>query len=385
MTSAVTAASSARATLTQHRSAELDLTRTEYRGLRELHITVRPLPGETPADTVRRLAAVLKENDAAVVRQEFFGSLAAHGEVMQTMQRELGAVDWPVTYVQGGSCGPGPLAGTHVLAVAGAPVETIAFGGRPIGRSFSDKWVRHVLLSDVRSTDTSLPKPDQARQTFENMEAVLQQAGMTFANVARTWLFLDDILSWYGPLNTVRTDFYRPRGVFDRMVPASTGVSGCNPAGAALAAGTWAAEPLNGAFTMREVTSPKQCEATCYGSSFSRAVELGTPALCRVMVSGTASIEPGGQSVCGGDVEAQIDLTMEVIRAILVSRGLDFADGSRVTAYFKRPQDVRFFDAWRKGYGLENWPVINTVADICRDELLFELEMDALAPASPKT
>lgn len=332
---------------------------------------------------MRRLAAEVKQNQALIVRQECFGSLAVQEEVLRTLQAELGTVDWPVTYVEGVSCGTGPLSGTHVLAVAGASVQTISMSGRPIGRSFSDSWARYVLLGDVRSNHPTLPRIDQARETYENMEEALKLAGMSFANVARTWLFLDDILSWYGPLNVVRTDFYRPRGVFDRMVPASTGVSGRNPVGAAMVAGTWAVEPLNGTFTMREVVSPKQCEATCYGSSFSRAVELGTPAFLRVMVSGTASIEPGGKSVCGGDIEAQIDLTMEVIRAMLVSRGMDFKDGSRVTAYFKRAHDVRYFDAWRKKYGLLEWPVINTVAHICREELLFELEMDALAPSAP--
>ena len=377
-------ASAFRPTLAQHRSAGLDLTVFECRGLRELHLTVRPLRGETPTDTIRRLAAVLKENGAVVVRQEVFGSLATHWEVIQGMRLQLGEVDWPVTFLEGPSCGTGPLVGTHVLAVAGTPVETVRFGGRTVGRSFSDPWARYVLLGDVRPTDVSLPKPDQARQAYENIESGLRQAGMSMANVARTWLFLDDILSWYGPLNTVRTDFYRSRGVFDRMVPASTGVSGRNVAGAAMTSGAWAAESLNDTFAMREIVSPKQCEATEYGSSFSRAVELATPALRRIMISGTASIEPGGRSV-GDDVETQIDLTMEVVRALLVAREMDYPSASRATAYFKHAADVKHFDAWRAKNGLQDWPVICTQADICRDELLFELELDALAipPARP--
>jgi enamine deaminase RidA (YjgF/YER057c/UK114 family) len=264
------------------------------------------------------------------------------------------------------------------------PVETVRLGGRPVGRTFSDHWVRHVLLGDIRPGDTTLSRPKQTQQGFENLEAALAATGMTFANVARTWLFLDEILAWYGPLNSVRTEFYRDRRVFERLVPASTGVSGRNSIGTAMLAGAWAVEPLNGAFTLREVRSPRQCAATSYGSSFSRAVELGTPELTRLLVSGTASIAPDGRSVCPNDMEAQIDLTMDVVRAILVSRGLDFSDGSRVTAYFKRAADIRCFDAWREKAGLAAWPVVYTVADICRDELLFELEMDALASGAPR-
>jgi enamine deaminase RidA (YjgF/YER057c/UK114 family) len=270
------------------------------------------------------------------------------------------------------------LSGLHVLAVADAPVETLRLDGRPIGRTFSDKWARHLLLGDVRSKDGALPKPAQAGQVFDHLEGALRLARLSMANVARTWFFLDDILSWYGPFNVVRTEFYQQRKVFDGLVPASTGVSGRSPAGVAVTAGAWAVEPLDGAFSLREVASPKQCPAPCYGSSFSRAVELGTPELRRVLVSGTASIEPGGRSI-GGDVETQIDLTMEVVRAILVSREMDFPDASRVTAYFKRPQDLGIFDRWRARFGLQEWPVVCTQADICRDELLFELELDALA------
>lgn len=384
MTSTLANAISSARSLTRQRSAGLDATISECRGVRELHLTLRPLPGEKPADTVGRLAAHLRENQAAIVRQEIFGSLAAHGETLAALRRLPGGVDVPVTYVEGNTCGAEPLSGMHVFAVAGVPVETVRLAGRPVGRMFSDKWVRHVLLGDVRSTDVSLPRPDQARQAYENMEAALGQVNMTMANVARTWLFLDDILSWYGPLNTVRTEFYRQRKMFDRLVPASTGVRGRNIAGAALVTGTWASEPLNGSFTLREVSSPKQCEATAYGSSFSRAVELGTPALRRLMISGTASIEPGGRSV-GEDVETQIDLTMEVVRALLVGREMDYPDVSRATAYFKHARDVRAFDAWRTANHVQDWPVVCTQADICREELLFEIELDALSasPAKP--
>jgi hypothetical protein len=57
---------------------------------------------------------------------------------------------------------------------------------------------------------------------------------------------------------------------------------------------------------------------------------------------------------------------------------MDFAETSRATAYFKNASDVKVFERWRAASGLESWPVICAVDDICRDELLFELELDAL-------
>jgi enamine deaminase RidA (YjgF/YER057c/UK114 family) len=369
--------------LKRESSPGADLALVEHDGVLEAHLTLRPLPGEKPAATVHRLARLLQAHQAVVVRQEVFGSLAARDEVQRSMRDHLGEVCWPVTWVEGGSCGTEPLAGLHVMAVAGAAVKTVSVGSQPVGRAYRDASARYLLLGDLRPSGRALARPDQARQAYELLVDALRAGSMSMPNLARTWLFLDNILSWYGPFNEVRTTFYREHGVFERMVPASTGVSGRNPPGAALVAGAWAVEGLQDGFCMSEVASPKQCPAPSYGSSFSRAVELLTPALRRVMVSGTASIEPGGASVGGGDVEAQIDLTMEVVRAILVARNLDFQDISRATAYFKRPEDVRFFETWRRRFGLETWPLVCTRADICRDELLFEIEVDALATLGP--
>jgi enamine deaminase RidA (YjgF/YER057c/UK114 family) len=156
-------------------------------------------------------------------------------------------------------------------------------------------------------------------------------------------------------------------------------VSGKNISGSAVALGAWAVEPFAGGFSLCEVPSPLQGPAPAYGSSFSRAVEMKTPDFRRLLVSGTASIDLDGQSAFEGDTAAQIDFTMRVVHAILRSRGMGFGHVSRATAYLKNAQDACFFEAWLAREGLEGWPVFCAQADICRDELLFEIELDALA------
>ncbi len=366
------------AAITRQHSRGLDLTTVAQGAMQELHATLRPLPGESPSGMVGRLGQVLRESGAVIARQEVFGDLAVHAEILSALHKELGELCWPVTYVQGRSCQGHPLSGMHVLAVSGAPVQTVRCQGQPVGRTYDDGWARHLLLGNLLPANARLDRPTQARQVYELIDAGLQAGGMGIPDLARTWLFIQKILDWYGPFNEVRTEFYQRKGVFDRVVPASTGVSGENTGGHALTAAAWASRGSRDGFVLQEVLSPKQCPAPAYGSSFSRAVELASPALRRVMVSGTASIAPGGASVCQGDVEAQIDVTMEVVRAILVSRGLDYPDVSRATAYFKRPEDVKHFEAWRKRLKIREWPAVVTEADICRDELLFEIELDAL-------
>ncbi|MBP9902212.1 MAG: endoribonuclease L-PSP [Verrucomicrobia subdivision 3 bacterium] len=354
-------------------------------GVLELHYTLLPLPGESAIGMLERLAALLKTHNASVVRHEVFGAVAAQPEFATALRRLFGDQPWPVAFVEGASCNAESLAGMHVLAVVGARVESLAVNDRVVGRVFDDGHARHCVLGDVRPAEVTASREQQALQAFENLEAALSRAGMSLPNVARTWLFMDDILAWYAPLNQVRREFFERRHLFDHTVPASTGVGGRNPVGAALVAGAWAVEPTNGSFFMGEVGSPMQCPAPAYGSCFSRAVEIVTPGWRRMFISGTASIAPKGDSVCAGDVDGQIDLTMQVVRAILVSRELDYSDVTRATAYLRNPADAPLFRRWCVRLGLENWPLIITQAVVCRDELLFEIEVDAMAPVRKRT
>ena len=79
------------------------------------------------------------------------------------------------------------------------------------------------------------------------------------------------------------------------------------------------------------------------------------------------------------DVYNQVDLTMDVVESILRSRGFSFEDLSRATAYFRRAADAAVFAEWLATRRLTRLPIVSAEAQICRDDLLFELEAEALA------
>jgi enamine deaminase RidA (YjgF/YER057c/UK114 family) len=346
----------------------------------EFHVTIRPGSSETPAATVARLAAVLRAKQATIIRQEIFGAARIEPETMRALRDAIGPLQWPVLWVEGAATDGSPLAGIHTMAVADTPVEAITVNGRVVANSFTDGGARHVVLAGLRPDDGGQPEPMQAHQVFEKLESALQQSGMTCADLMRMWLFLDDILAWYTPFNKVRTEFYQQRSVPRAMLPASTGIGLRNPAGVALVAGAWAARGLNGAFTAQGIPSPLQGPPQAYGSRFARAIELVSGGLRRVLISGTASITKDGRSAHQGDIRGQVGLTMNVVHEILASREMSFADVTRVTAYIKHPHDAPVFDAWLADHGLRAWPVlIVTPATICRGELLFEIEVDAVS------
>ncbi|MBX3746857.1 MAG: hypothetical protein KF833_16225 [Verrucomicrobiae bacterium] len=369
------------------------LHRTESPGLRhvvvhresliEHHLTFCPLPQESPEALARRVTRWLHDLDAIPVRLQAFGPLRAFPGFQSNLPPLSPNWPAPLTWLEGFPCPPHPqagLAGLHAMAVSDTAVSPVLAAGNILGASFSDGHLDHVLLGNVIPPDPAAPTATQARHTFERLQAALQTAGLNFTQVARTWLFLDDILAWYPSFNRVRRDFFQQCRVGPPLVPASTGIGARNPAGAPLVAEAWAAQPLHPNARIAEIPSPLQCPAPAYGSSFSRAVEMLTPDLRRILVSGTASIDARGASLGLDDVRAQVQHTLHVLQTLLASRGLDFSDVSRATAYLRHAADAPAVHQALARAGLALAPLVMTQAVVCRDELRFELELDALAP-----
>ena len=73
-------------------------------------------------------------------------------------------------------------------------------------------------------------------------------------------------------------------------------------------------------------------------------------------------------------LDAQVAHTMRSVHALLGEQGLTPASVIRAVAYFQRAQDA---DHWRRHAQLGALPLVATRCDICRPELLFEIEVDA--------
>jgi enamine deaminase RidA (YjgF/YER057c/UK114 family) len=348
---------------------------------REFVLTGTMRPGEPVAAVFRRLAADLRERQAEILSLMIYGAVAQPAEIGRAMHEELGETNWPVTWVEGASCDGAMLAGVQAFAISGSPVTRIRMGRRIVGSVFEDEGARHCLLGGLGPVATALHPPAQVQQMFANLELALEFAGFTLADVVRTWFYNEDILSWYGEFNRVRSAHYAGVRWRTGSLPASTGIGAHNPGGAAVQVALWAVQPLGTASCAREVGSPLQCPAPAYGSSFSRAMEITSGGFRRLLISGTAGIHPDGRTAWIGDARKQVNLTMEVVAAILQSRGLGYGDVTRATAYYRHAADRRHFAAWLAGHDLRSMPVVDTHSAICRDDLLFEIELDAVSPS----
>ena len=248
-------------------------------------------------------------------------------------------------------------------------------------RRFEDASAGFLLVWGMAPADLSAGRADQTAAVLLDMERMLAGCGMSFADVVRTWFYLDDIASWYPEFNAARTRFFESRRVFETFLPASTGIGHPNPFGAALTAGFFAMRPKNGGARAVTLKSLLQRDPMSYRSSFSRAAETASASGRRLFVSGTASLLPDSSEVAfPGDPARQIDCAMCAALAILESRGMTTANVTRAVAYVKRPEHRPLWFDWLERRGLPRSFASVMTADVCRPDWLFEIELDAACP-----
>jgi enamine deaminase RidA (YjgF/YER057c/UK114 family) len=232
------------------------------------------------------------------------------------------------------------------------------------------------------------PGADAYEQTlamFAVAEDLLQQAGMEFRDVVRTWIHLRDIDRDYAGLNRARRTFFEARGV--DPAPASTGIGGGPvPDGHDLCLGVYAVQIPGSRPAARTVmTAPTLNEAPLYGSDFARGMRMVETNKVALHVSGTASIDEAGRTAHLGDFEAQADRMLVNVAALLEGQGASFGDVVSAVTYLKRPADARRLREKLREAGFEGFPNALVAAPICRPDLLCETEVLAVLPRAGRT
>ncbi|HOK44933.1 MAG TPA: Rid family hydrolase [Bryobacteraceae bacterium] len=119
-------------------------------------------------------------------------------------------------------------------------------------------------------------------------------------------------------------------------------------------------------------------------SSFSRGIRLDLGNITVLLISGTASIGPNGETLHPGDFRAQTRRTFANITALLEAEGATWKDVVRTTCYLRDiDRDYAAFNeertAFYKAQGLDPLPASTGIqAHLCRPDLLVEIEAIAV-------
>jgi len=247
------------------------------------------------------------------------------------------------------------------------------------------------------STDTR----SAAEAAFEQMKAILDAEGMSFNNLVRQWNYIGNILEEknglqnYQIFNEVRSEYYRKYRTVHGY-PAATGI-GMKLGGVTI---DFCAVMTNEKVMVKPIENPNQINAYEYGQQvlkggsgkgksvkhppkFERALFLKENFKSTLLISGTASII--GQDTIGiDDVEKQTRITIENINKLteqrrngqnIVNTDTEWGKYILLRVYIKNQSDFSKV----KMICAEQFPFVPAIfieSDICRDNLLVEIETE---------
>lgn len=243
---------------------------------------------------------------------------------------------------------------------------------------------------------------EQSLEAFEDMQRTLAEGGVVFEDVVRVWLYQGSIteevhgVERYRELNRARTDFFAdipfdsrplPSTLNGRAIyPASTGIgTRCH----GLITACMALQSKRDDVFLMGLENPLQISAFDYpkeysikSPKFARAMAVRAGDHVTTWVSGTASIV-NAETVHKGDAEKQTEQTLTNIEKLIAPEnfarhgwtdaGATLADLAKIHVYVKHPED---YEKVRKvcERRLGRLPAIYAVADVCRPDLLVEIE-----------
>ena len=367
--------------------ARVDVCASERASGVELFLTARPADrsGADAASVLEEAAKAVAARGAAPIAEKLYGPRAHREDTLalrDSIYRRRGLdPSVPVTWIEGLPLAGEALVGLQIWAVDArvGEVRTVdAVVGR--GRLWDAGGFRLLYVPSITGPGGE-DAPGEAKRMFARAGQALESQGMSFRDVARTWIYLSRLLDWYGDLNAVRTAFYGPAGLGEGGVafPASTGIQGRSGDEECLMdVLAVVASPASRVEVTPIHRSPRQDQSFRYGSAFSRGMVIALDGVRTVHISGTASIDTSGASTHLDDPEMQSVETLLSISAILEEQGGSLADIVSATLYCK---DERSFEAWERVTHLLRvpaFPRVTVKADVCRADLLVEMECVAV-------
>ena len=249
-----------------------------------------------------------------------------------------------------------------------------------------------VLIGNVQSNTGQNCKVNSER-AFADLAEIFNSCNFSVDTIVRQWNYLEEILGYDGPeqryqeFNNARTAFYG--NAFEHNgYPAATGI-GMNHGGIII---EFVAVDSNSCRSL-PINNPSQIAAHTYSENvlagegcvlkttpkFERARYLEIHGKKMIFISGTASIV-GEKTVGIGNPEEQTEVTISNIKQLYSEEIVKKLTGEKIEpkygharVYLKDRKDFAVIRrTFKRNFG--GLPVVYIVADICRDNLLVEIE-----------
>jgi enamine deaminase RidA (YjgF/YER057c/UK114 family) len=239
----------------------------------------------------------------------------------------------------------------------------------------------------------------QSTKAFEKLDKILEAEEFSFGDIVRQWNYIERIVDYtdnsqhYQIFNDIRSSFYC-KSEFPNGYPAATGIGMANNG---IVIDILALKPVSGVRII-PLKSPVQADAHKYSTKvlsesrldlpyvksspkFERGKALLTDHSGIIFISGTAAIK-GELSISQEDSAVQTKLTLLNIRELISIENLakhgiiepEYIKPLIYRVYMKKPSDYEMIQKIINEELPAEIPVLYLQADICRPELVVEIE-----------
>ncbi len=254
------------------------------------------------------------------------------------------------------------------------------------------KW---LLTEGILPTSLEAPIGEQSVEVLEILGEILARESMPLTSIVRQWNYIEQITAQdacsqhYQAFNDARSDLYA-RTDWPAGYPAATGI-GTHRGGVMVEVD--ALSPHSRRIRTRSLDNALQVAAHDYSKGvligtdpqkttpkFERGKLVSSCFSDHLYVSGTAAIR-GERSLSDDEIAEQTVATLENIeyligRPNLKKQGIKYPRKNRITIFRVYLKSEEFLDPARKIVAgrYSGVPVLYLKSDICRDELLVEIE-----------
>lgn len=376
-------------------------------------VAVMALPGRRGSfrreadDLFAQVTCILKNHSVTVTATTmmvFLRDRADEPECREIVQAWLGAAMPVVTYVVQPPC-RGAALGVELWAVGGPGVTVKRFG--PHLLAVESDGIRWIHCGGIRGEAGGDGAYGESASAFRQLREQLAIAEVGFDQVVRTWIYVNQIIAGpdgqqrYQELNRARTDFFsgirlcaknRAPGAPERIYPASTGIG---TQGDGIGISCMALDSQRSDVFLMPLENPQQTSSFDYQAKyspqspkFSRAMAVVQGHFVSTLVSGTASIV-NAQTCHPGDVVRQTEQTIENIERLIAPEnftrhgmpggGATLRDIAKLRVYVKNEADYKQCREVCERL-LPRVAALYLHADVCRPDLLVEIEAVAFSP-----
>ncbi len=359
-------------------------------GADEFHLCIRPcgagsFSSQLQALTTSYRAACreLQLDAESLVFQHVFLSDAANQETqLERFPFESGPTVAAASLIQQPPLPAAKLAlwAYHVRDCASLRKRAVGPGGVALERGeLTHLWQLGLVPVNHRGGTVE----EQTLEVFERLQASLNESGGDLAtSILRTWVYVSDIDRNYNAMVVSRRSLFAAHGLTpETHFFASTGIEGRRDDPQVLVQlGAYAVlglAPNRRTF----LEAPRQLGPThAYGVTFERGTAVDYGDRRHVIISGTAAIDPAGETLFLGDVVQQTERALDNVAALLDAANAGFGDVAQAIIYLRDSSDLPAIEAVLKRRGFHT-PYITVHGRICRSEWLVEIECMAVTPA----